>query len=270
MILTWPDRKTCWLALLLAGAATAAAKPPRADAETLYRAGNLEQAETAFRQLLVAEPDNPADLYYLGKIAVRRGDYAGAIARLERAGALAPRESDYQLWLGNAYAWAAATAPLRAKPALGRKCLAAYQQALALDQDNVSARLGLMNFYRHVPVLMGGGLDRAYAQAEEIRRRDPDRGAIAQAVLLGQEKKFDQAFGVLERLLARDRRNYAANCLLGKLALASGQRLAEGAEALRRCLALPPTESDESHELVAGRLGQLGRKRAPAITAGDI
>jgi tetratricopeptide (TPR) repeat protein len=177
--------------------------------------------------------------------------------QLERAVALAPQESDYQHWLGNSYAWAAATAPVCDKAALGRKCLAAYQHAIALDPDNLPVRFSLMNFYRHVPRLLGGGLGRAAAEAEEIRRRDPVQGGYAQAVLLGDEKKYPAAFAALAEVLRQRPDHYAANCLLGRLALASGAQQAEGAAALRHCLQLTPSENDESHEAVARWLGQL-------------
>ena len=198
-----------------------------------------------------------AGLYRLGKRAVQCGDYAGAMTQLERAVALAPRESDYHHWLGNSYAWAATAAPLCDKSALGRKCLAAYRRALELAPDNLAARFSLMNFYRHVPRLLGGGPARAAAEAEEIRRRDPVQGAFARAVLLGDEKKYLAAFAALAEVLRQKPDHYAANCLLGRLALASGERVSEGADALRRCLQLAPAETDESHEAVARWLGQL-------------
>jgi tetratricopeptide (TPR) repeat protein len=195
--------------------------------------------------------------YTQGKRAVQRGDYAVAIEQLSVAVALAPRESDYYHWLGNSYGWAAAAAPVCDKAALGRKCLAAYLRAIELDPDNLAARLSLMNFYRHVPRLLGGGLERAAEEAEEIRRRDPVQGGYARAVLLGDEKKFAEAITILAGVLRQKPDYYSANCLFGRLALESGIRQAEGAAALRRCLQMTPSESDESHQTVGRWLGQL-------------
>lgn len=222
--------KRLCLAIFFAGAAHAAVEPASAEAEALCRSG---------------------------KLALRRREYAVAVEQLTRAVALAPRESDYHHWLGNSYAWSAATAPLCDKSALGRKCLAAYQRAVELAPDNLAARISLMNFYRHVPRLLGGGPARAAAEAEEIRRRDPVQGAYARAVLLGDEKKYTAAFAVLAEVLRLQPDHYAANCLFGRFALASGGRLTEGAAALRRCLRLTPSETDESHEAVTRWLGQL-------------
>jgi tetratricopeptide (TPR) repeat protein len=232
--------KRLWLAMLVAGAVQAAIEPEAGSAEDLYRRG---------RQ------------------AVLRGDYSGATALLERAIAQSPRESDYQHWLGNSYAWLAAGAPLSDKPALGRKCLAAYQRAIELDPDNLPARFSLMNFYRRVPRLLGGGLARAEGQAEEIGRRDPVQGNYARAVLLGDEKKYAEALAVLADVLRQKPSYYAANLTLGRLALESGQRLNEGVAALRRCLELTPTENDEDHEAASKWLGQLTKQPVVAVAS---
>lgn len=234
--------KRFWLALFVAGTAQAVADPVAGSAEELYRSG---------------------------KRAVLRGDHVAATRLLEQAVAVAPREPDYQHWLGNSYAWVAATASLGDKPAMGRKCLAAYLRAIALDPDNLPARFSLMNFYRRVPRVLGGGLARAGEQAEEIRRRDPLQGAYARAVLQGDEKKYAEAFTTLAGVLRQNPAYYAANLTLGRLALESGQRLDEGATALRRCLALAPSENDESHEAVTRCLSQLTAPQPAAVAARD-
>jgi protein O-GlcNAc transferase len=222
--------KRLCLAILFAGAAQAAVGPALGEAERLYQAG---------------------------KRAVQRKEHAVAMEQLERAVALAPGDADYHHWLGNSYAWAAATAPLCDKAALGRKSLAAYQRALELDPDNLSARLSLMNFYRHVPRMLGGGVARAREEAEEIRRRDPVEGAYALAVLHWHEKKYPAAFAALAEVLRQKPAHYAANFLFGRVALASGERVPEGTAALRRCLKLTPAETDESHEAVARWLSEV-------------
>ncbi len=222
-------KKLC-LAILLAGAAHAAVEPASGEAEELLRSG---------------------------KLSVQRKEYTMAMKQLERAAALAPRDPDYQHWLGNSYAWAAAVAPLCDKTALGRKCLAAYQRTLALDPDHVGVRLSLVNFYRHVPSLLGGGVGRAREQVEEIRRRDPAEGRYALALLHWHEKKWPAAFAALAEVLRQKPEHYAANFLFGRVALASGERIPEGRAALRHCLTLAPSEADESHETVTRWLGEM-------------
>ncbi len=203
------------------------------------------------------QPDDPARLLKLGIQALRRSDFMEAIDLFKKSAELAPRDSDPYHWLGNGYAWAAATAPLHDKADLGRRCLQAYRVSLDLDPDNLRARFGLMNFYRHVPRLLGGGLGRAYAEAEEIRRRDPVEGSYALAVLYVHEKKHEAAFAALEQVIAEIPTHYAAHCLFGRLALETGKRRAEGEAALRQCLELTPLDTDESHEAVSRYLEEL-------------
>lgn len=220
--------------------------------------------------VLSAQPDSAATLLLQGKVAIRRGDYATAMDALERGVALAPQESDYHHWLGNACAWAASVATLADKPALGKKCLAAYRRALELDPGNLPARLSLMNFYRHVPRLLGGGMSRARAEAEEIRRRDLVQGAYALAVLQAQEKDYAAAFATLAEVRRQSPAHYAALVLTGRVAIASGERLSEGEAALRRCLELAPAETDESHEAVARCLGELNALKPASETVARL
>jgi tetratricopeptide (TPR) repeat protein len=233
------DMKRFWLAIFISGAALAADEPVAGGANELYRQG---------------------------KQAVLRGDYVAATVLLQRAIGIAPRESDYHHWLGNGFAWLAATAPLGDKPALGRKCLAAYLRAIELDPDNLGARFSLMNFYRRVPRWLGGGPERAAEQAEEIHRRDPLQGAYARAVLLGDEKHYPEALATLAEVVRQHPAYYAANLAFGRLALESGLRQDEGAAALRRCLELAPAENDESHEVVTRCLNEFVVRLPTTVT----
>ena len=64
-------------------------------------------------------------------------------------------------------------------------------------------------------------------------------------MLHAQEKDYAEAFVALREVLHGNPGHYAANHLLGQVALASGERLDEGAAALRRCLELEPAETED-------------------------
>ena len=245
------------LAVAIAGIAPAAADPALATAQALYQARRLDEAQTAFRQLAAEHPRNAELIYFLGKIAIRQSDYTTATELLEQAVALDPKQSDHYLWLGNAYAWTAATVPFTHKAAPGRSCLAAYRKALELNPGNLAAHFSLMNFYRHVPAFLGGGIKLARHEAGAIRQRDPALGALADAVLDLDEGKCDEAYATLSGILRKSPDDYAANCTLGRLALATRTNLVEGAAAFRRCLDLSPSENDEGHEYAQWGLGQI-------------
>jgi len=249
------------LAVFIAVAARSAAAAIPDEGLALYESRHYAEAEHVFQRLAAADPHDPLAAYYLGKIAIARRDYAAAVRLLEQAVALAPDQSDYYLWLGNGYAWAAATATYGDKVTSGRKCLAAYRRALELNPGNCWAHFGLMNFYRHVPAFLGGGLGNAHGEAEEICRRDVSLGALALAVLATHEKNYPRAFALLGKLVRLDPASFAANLAFGRLALTTGQHLAEGEACLHRCLMLRPTENDEGPEEVLRCLGRIAELR---------
>jgi tetratricopeptide (TPR) repeat protein len=253
--------------LLLAGLAVAAlallgrAESPRDAAVSLFQAKRYPEAREAFTQLVVADPRNAEAHYYLGVIALKRNDNATAIQELERATALDPQVSNYFMELGAAYGEAAKKAGLFSKLDLARKCQAALEQSVALNPDNIPARNGLISYYRAAPSFAGGGMNKAYEQAQEIRRRDPIAGASVLAQLALAEKKYDQAFDVYEEALRQSPDNYLMLYSIGRTAAQTGQRVSRGEAALRRCLALTPAAGDPSHAAVRWRLGNLAEKR---------
>jgi tetratricopeptide (TPR) repeat protein len=250
-----------WTLALLAAVTVCVAAPPIDTGRELYAEGQFQQAAVIFARISSADPTEAAARFYLGKISIRQADYAVAMRHLERAVALAPQESDYQVWLGNSYAWAASVASLGEKAGLGRKCLAAYRQAIALNPDNIAAHVSLMNFYRHVPPMFGGGLDKAYAEAEAVRQRNADKGQWAIAILCLQEKKCAQAVALLTALARRNPSDYAVHCALGKVAIETGTHLEEAEAAFGRCLELRPTEEDDGHDFVQWGLGKIAEMK---------
>lgn len=90
------------------------------------QAGNLEQAEAAFRRALEEDPDSARGLHLLGVVLDQRGRHGEAAALIARAVSLEPGDAEAFNSLGNA---------LRAAGRLD-EAAAAYQDALALDGDS--------------------------------------------------------------------------------------------------------------------------------------
>lgn len=253
------------LAFLLAATLTAA--PTYREALDLYKAQKYPEAKAAFEALAAVEPSNPKYHYFLGVTAIRQRNFDAAIASLERATALAPTNSDYFAELGNAYGSAARSAGMFAQMSLAKKCRLALEKAVELNPDGLDARNGLISYYRQAPGFLGGGMDKAFAQAEEIRKRDFRRGTIVFAQLYAGEKRFDEAFAVTLELLQREPDLYVAHYTMGRLAAESGLRHDAGEKHLQRCLALTPEKGDPSHAAVHWRLGQIAEKHHSLATA---
>ncbi len=255
------------LLLVFAFHVLAAAATPRDAALAHFQAKRYPEAREAFAQLAAAEARNAEARYYLGVLAARRGDPDEAIRQLEAATALAPKNSDYFAELGGAYGTAAGRAGVLAKLGLARRCQAALEQAVALNPDNLGARNGLISYYRAAPSFAGGGLSKAYEQAEEIRKRHPLMGATVLAQLYLAERRYDEAFALLEEVLRGAPDNYLALYSLGRTSAQTGLRLERGEQVLRRCLALAPGPGEPPHAAVHWRLGNLAEKRGQPAAA---
>ncbi len=141
--------KHCHGALDRASAATAAAPPmplaPTAavadideivhTAVAAHQRGELDAAERRYRDVLVAAPDHPLAMHYLGVILYQRQKLDEALPLLERSCAAAPEEPEFHNNLGLALAAADRNA----------EAVASYRKALALKPDHTTAwnNLGL-------------------------------------------------------------------------------------------------------------------------------
>ena len=255
--------------LLLASAfAHAAVSPEKIEnVRGLLRDRQLDAAESAANALVAAHPAEAEAYALLGSVQVAKGDGEAAVNACAKAVELAPTSGDYQLQLGNAYGLAAQKAGMFSKMSLGKKSIAALEKAVELDPQNLAARQGLMSFYQMAPAMMGGGSDKAFAQAAEIKKLDTARGHVAYAILYVGEKKYAEAFAETEEVLKSSPDHYAALFQFGRAAALSGSRIDEGLAALNKCLALTPAPGAPGHDAAHWRLGIIHEKRGDKTAA---
>lgn len=250
------------LLLSVLPAALAAADPAAfAAAVGLYQQHRPLEAQQAFEALAQKDPENADIQFYLGRLALQRNDHEKAVLHLEKAAALSPDDARIHTRLGDAYGLAARKAGMLARLGLAGKCRAAYEKAVALDPQSIDARFGLLGFYQQAPGFVGGGLDKAHAQAQEIKKLNPSRGRMAVAGLYVVEKKYDLAFAEFESALKQDPDDYAALFQLGRLAAITGENPDRGLAVLRLCLARTPPEGQPSHAAAHWRIGVILEKK---------
>lgn len=97
----------------------------------------------------------------------------------ERATKAHPDDARLWLWLGRAYGRKAIEANLLARAGWAGKTREAWEKAVALDPENLDARFDLLQYYLQAPGMLGGGVDKAKAQAEAIGRIKPAHGQLA-------------------------------------------------------------------------------------------
>ena len=115
-----------------------------------------------------------------------------AISACERATSLEPRNSQYFMWLGRVYGEKADRAGFFSAAGLAKKVRSSFERAVELDPRNWEARTDLAEFYLEAPGIVGGGKDKARAQAEAIQPLNP---AMAHWVLARLAEKNNDAAG---------------------------------------------------------------------------
>ena len=249
-------------AFALALAAHAAADPAALKAAVdLFNQRKPTEALKAFETLATTDAKDAEVQFYLGRLALQRGDAEKAVASLEKAVELVPADARYHVRLGDAYGLSAQKAGMLSKMGLAKKCRLSYEKAVELDPKNIDARFSLLGYYQNAPGIAGGGMDKALAQAQEIKKLDAARGRFALAGVYAADKKYDLAFAEYEEVLKANPNDYASLYQSGRLAATSGERLDHGLAMLRRCLTLPPPENQPPHAAAQWRIGVILEKQ---------
>lgn len=256
--------------VLLSAVSIAHAALPPAEIDpvrTLLRERKFAEAEAALVKLTVQHPTEPDAWAGLGDTQLRQDKAEEAVKSFEKVVEFAPTHSDYHRQLGDAYGRSAQKAGMFSKLGLAKKCKAAYEKAVELDPKNLNARFSLMSYYQQAPSMVGGGMDKAYAQAAEIKQLDAARGRLAYANLYVAEKKYTDAFNEFEEALRVTPDNYAALFQIGRLAALSGEKLDRGIETLKQCLATTPPAGQPGHDAANWRLGNILEKKGDKAAA---
>jgi len=224
----------------------------------LFKQRRWAEAQAILEKVTVTEPNEAPAWFFLGQALLAQNNAEKSVSALEKATGLAPTNSEYQRILGDAYGLNALKAGLLAKMGWAKKCKAAYDKSIELDPKNIRARMSVMEFCRQAPGFLGGGMDKAYAQAEEIKKLDVVRGRQAYATLYAAEKKYPEAFAVYEDVLREKPGDDDALYNIGRLAAISGQQLDRGLDTLKELLSHPGKDKDAR---VHTRIGNILEKK---------
>jgi tetratricopeptide (TPR) repeat protein len=218
-----------------------------------------------------------AQAFERGRGAHRGRQANDAVNHFERAVALDPANAVYQMWLGHAYSRQLGSVSFIRKASIGRRVGEAYARAVALDPTNVEAAEARMDFLLEAPGIVGGGVDKARAEAARIGTLNAFRGRLAEAriaehlkdpakaerayraaivlepdsarpvdgltLLLLNAGRHGEAFRIVDERLARYPNEMSTLYNLGRVASVSGERLSAGEAALRRFITLPGVDS---------------------------
>jgi tetratricopeptide (TPR) repeat protein len=119
------------------------------------------------------------------------GNWDRGISACEKAIALDPGNSRYHMWLGRIYGEKADGVNFFSAASLAGKVRNEFETAVRLDPKNVDARADLGEFYLEAPGIVGGGRDKAEAQADALAALDAPKAHYLYGRIA--EKKKDLA-----------------------------------------------------------------------------
>jgi Flp pilus assembly protein TadD len=184
---------------LLLLVATAGASP-----DVVRRASALYQSTDYPDSLhvLAEDPAPGADDYFLsGKNYFMLGDYKKAIEFFEKALAVSPASSEYELWLGRAWGRRAESNGWLMAGAYASKARQCFEKAVALEPHSREARNDLFDFYLNAPGFLGGGVEKAEAIARSIANERPPEYEFEEAQLSNRRKDYAAAEAHLRRAM---------------------------------------------------------------------
>ena len=176
----WATRLFTLAALVLPAIAAAADSPT-----DLLAAGRVDEAISTLNAKINTAPNDDVSHNLLCRAYFAEGSWDRAISACEKAVSLQPNNGEYHLWLGRTYGEKADASNFFSAAGLAKKVRTEFERAVQLDPNNVGARTDLAEFYLEAPGIVGGGQDKARAQADQLAKLNPAkahwiRGRIAE------------------------------------------------------------------------------------------
>jgi tetratricopeptide (TPR) repeat protein len=211
--------------------------------QDLLAAGRVDEAINTLQGQISVTPDSAQSYNLLCRAYFSLADWDHAVSACQRAVNLEPNNSDYHLWLGRAYGEKADHVNFLAAAGLAKKLRNEFERAVALNPNSADARTDLAEFYLEAPGIVGGGQDKARAQAQMLMRLNPAKAHWVRARIA--EKGKDNVTAEKEYRAMLDSSHNSADAWL-ELAIfyRRAQRFDDMTEAVRRVTNSPLSRQD--------------------------
>src|SRR3954453_12482365 len=97
-----------------------------------------------------------------GRAAMARNDADAAATLFKKAVAQNPKSAEAHYLLGTAYGSQAQKASIFGQASLAGKTKDEFEKAVALDPNQLDARMGLVEYYTMAPGIIGGSFEKAF------------------------------------------------------------------------------------------------------------
>jgi tetratricopeptide (TPR) repeat protein len=161
------------------------------SSQQLLDAGRVDDAIAVLTAKTRANPGDAESYNLLCRAFLLLSSWDAGISACEKAVSLQPDNSAYHLWLGRIYGEKADKANFLVASGLAGKVRTEFEKAVQLSPGNIAARSDLAEFYLEAPSIVGGGRDKAEAQARTLATMDPAKAHWVTARLA--EKQHDAA-----------------------------------------------------------------------------
>lgn len=155
--------------------------------------GRVDEAITTLQTKISRSPGDAQAENLLCRAYFTLGEWDSGISACQRAVLLAPEVSRYHLWLGRIYGEKAEKSNFLTAASLAKKVRSEFEQAVQLNPNNTDARTDLAEFYLEAPGIVGGGRDKAEAQAQTLAGLDPEKAHWVNARLAEKRQDFSAA-----------------------------------------------------------------------------
>ena len=179
--------------LLLALTASPATAGADESAPRLLASGHVDDAIANLNAQLKQTPDDALAHNLLCRAYFSLGQWDRGVSNCEKAVALAPDNSQFHLWLGRIYGEKADKASFFSAAGLARKVRDEFEKAVHLNPRDAEARTDLAEFYLEAPGIVGGGRDKAAAQAQSLLAIEPARAHWINARIAEKNHDYETA-----------------------------------------------------------------------------
>lgn len=160
--------------------------------QDLLAAGRVDQAVQDLNRQIEVSP-NAESYNLLCRAEFELGAWDAGIPNCEKATELDPDNGLYHLWLGRIYGEKADHTGFLHAVGLAKKVRAEFERAVSFDPDSCEVRTDLAEFYLEAPGIVGGGQDKALAQADKIESLNPAMADWVKARLAEKNKDIPAA-----------------------------------------------------------------------------
>lgn len=161
-------------------------------ADALLASGQVDQAiELLGKQIRTTPTAEAYNQYCRAEFELDAWD--AGIPLCEKAVALDPNNGLYHLWLGRSYGEKADRVNFLKATGLAKKVRIEFERAVEFTPNSWEARTDLAEFYLEAPGIVGGGEDKARAQADSLLPLNPAMAHWVRARIAQKKKDADTA-----------------------------------------------------------------------------